>query len=130
MIRFFKLIKRLLCSSLLTLPAIPASSHSPLFTLFQEHERWPKDIVVERIEQRPIHCDEVLAAKEAFLMSSSLMVMPIISWNGSKIGDGMSGQSAIAFSLLLERDRKPKEGSTQHIEIPYGAVTGMRSQLF
>ena len=82
-----------------------------------------------KIEQRPIHSDEVLRAKEAFLIGSSHRVTAITSWNGINIGDGRPGASALAFGNILENDQVPCEGSTQHIEVPYGYTTGMRGQL-
>lgn len=95
----------------------------------QEHNNWPSDITVERIEQRPIHSDEVLQAKEVFLIGSSHRVTAITSWNGANIGDGRPGSSALAFGNILENDQVPREGSTEHTEVPYGYVTGMRGQL-
>ena len=95
----------------------------------QEHEKYPSDIVVERIEQRPIHSDEVYEAQEVFLISSSRLVVGLTSWNGQKIGDGRPGPSALAFENILENDKKPREGSGLHIEVPYGYMTGMRGQI-
>ena len=108
-------------------PYSPLNYHS----LSQEHEKYPSDIVVEKIEQRPIHSDEVYNAQEAFLISSSRLVAGVTSWNGQKIGDGLPGPSALAFENILENDKKPREDAPPglHIEVPYGFTTGMRSQI-
>ena len=95
----------------------------------QEHKKYPRDVLAHKIEQRPIHSDEVYQAKEAFLIGSSHLVVGLNSWNGQNIADGQPGSQALAFSNILENDKDPKEGSSQHIEVPYGYVTGMRGQL-
>ncbi len=84
---------------------------------------------MERIEQRPIHSDEVYSAKEIFLVDSGHLITPLTSWNGEQIADGLAGISAVAFGSILELDRIPREGCSKFTEVPYGYVTGMRSQL-
>ncbi|GAX75021.1 hypothetical protein CEUSTIGMA_g2467.t1 [Chlamydomonas eustigma] len=94
-----------------------------------EHERFPSDVLVNKIEQRKIHFEEVYAAKEAFLIGSNTLVTAITSLNGQDIADGRPGASSIAFANMLENDQLPREQSPVHIEVPYGYVTGMRGQI-
>jgi branched-subunit amino acid aminotransferase/4-amino-4-deoxychorismate lyase len=69
-----------------------------------------------KVEQRPIHSDEVYSAKEAFLIGSTKLAMPITRWNGKPISDGKPGSFAASFKHLLEKDREPWQGSSQHIK--------------
>jgi branched-subunit amino acid aminotransferase/4-amino-4-deoxychorismate lyase len=94
-----------------------------------EHERFPSDVLVHKIEQRKIHVEEVYKAKEAFLIGSNTLVTAITSLNGQDIADGKPGASSIAFANMLENDQLPREDSPVHIEVPYGYITGMRGQL-
>lgn len=101
--------------------------------IWQMNKKYPDDVLISRIERRPIHSDEVLAAKEAMLVDTGLLVSSLVSWNGQLIADGRPGVHALAFATMLENDRLPDEGglsaSENHTEVPYGYVTGMRGQL-
>jgi len=111
----------------------PVTCLISLSMLIQMHKDYPSDVMVTRVEQRRIHKHEVLRAKEAFLVDTGLLVTAIVSLDGHQISDGQPGNHAMAFANMLENDRLPMEGSMegfmQHIEVPYGYVTGMRGQL-
>lgn len=47
-----------------------------------------------KIEERPFTLDEAKAAKEAFVTSASSFVMPVVSIDGTAIGDGTPGPTA------------------------------------
>jgi len=49
------------------------------------------------VTERPFSVDEALAAKEAFLTSTTSFVMPVVAIDGTPIGDGIPGD----VSLLL-----------------------------
>lgn len=89
--------------------------------LGQEHE----GMYVEKIEQRHIPLDEARKAKEVFLTSSSVLVMPVVAWDGEPIGDGKSGPNSLAMRVMLENDLVPRIDSEEHHEVPYGYNTGM-----
>ncbi len=44
------------------------------------------------VEERPFLIDEAKAAAEAFISSSTLLVMPVVEIDGHKIGDGRPGE--------------------------------------
>jgi D-alanine transaminase len=50
-----------------------------------------------RIEERPFGVHEAMAAREAFLTAASQIVMPIVTIDGQKIGDGRPGPVARAL---------------------------------
>lgn len=49
-----------------------------LWWWLQEREISPNDMVVTHVEQRRLHLSEVMAAKEVFLVGSSVRVVPIV----------------------------------------------------
>ncbi|MEW5300864.1 MAG: hypothetical protein WDW36_003762 [Sanguina aurantia] len=108
---------------------LPGITLSRLLELIpREREISPNDMVVTRVEQRRLHLSEVMAAKEVFLVGSSVRVVPIVSINGTFIEDGTPGTVTLAMDYMIANDMQV-EGSDQHIQIPYGYATGMRSQL-
>ncbi|KAL4447823.1 hypothetical protein ABPG75_005042 [Micractinium tetrahymenae] len=80
---------------------------------------------IRRFEQRPVSVAEAQAAREVFFVGSSLPVMPVVQWNEKLIGDGTVGIVALQVRVMLQNDSKPRDGSDQHIEVPYGYLTGM-----
>lgn len=50
-----------------------------------------------RLEQRPFSLAEAYEAKEAFITSASNLVVPVVSLDGKKIGDGVPGKIALAL---------------------------------
>ncbi|MEW5313674.1 MAG: hypothetical protein WDW38_005219 [Sanguina aurantia] len=108
---------------------LPGITLSRLLELIpREREISPNDMVVTHVEQRRLHLSEVMAAKEVFLVGSSVRVVPIVSINGTFIEDGTPGTVTLAMDYMIANDMQV-EGSDQHIQIPYGYATGMRSQL-
>ena len=89
----------------------------------------PHDLLVDTVEQRPVHVDELLAAREVFMTSSTALVVPVTHVDEAPIGDGTSGKTALALHVALANDMQPREGSARHMAVPYGYLTGMRSQL-
>ena len=59
------------------------------------------------VEERPFSRDEALAAREAFLTSASAYVLPIVTIDGLKIGDGKPGPVTLD---LLRRYRGQVDG--------------------
>lgn len=80
---------------------------------------------IRRFEQRPISVAEAQAAKEVFFVGSSLPVMSVVQWDEKLVGDGTVGIVALQVRVMLQNDAKPRGGSDQHIEVPYGYLTGM-----
>jgi D-alanine transaminase len=60
------------------------------------------------IEERPFTVDEAKTAREAFVTSASQIVMPVISIDGSPIGNGAPG--LIATALRREYHRHAEHG--------------------
>ena len=47
-------------------------------------------------------------------------------WDDAEIGGGAPTTAVLRLRELLDRDRDPVEGDgTQHVEVPYGVLTGM-----
>ena len=80
---------------------------------------------VRRVEQRPLPVAEAQRAAEVFLVSSSLLVMPVVQWDGVVLGDGTPGLGALQVRAVLEADLRPRPGSDVHVEVPFGWLTGM-----
>lgn len=76
------------------------------------------------VQQRPIHADEVTQAREAMLVGSTKLAVPITRWNGKAVGDGKPGPAAAAAAAMLLKHRQPTEGSTEHIAVPYDSMIG------
>ena len=59
------------------------------------------------VEERAFSVDEARRAKEAFYTSASGFVMPAVSIDGAKIGDGKPGPVATRLrSLYLDQARR------------------------
>ena len=81
----------------LPLPSLPLTHTWPS----QEQKRSPTDVIVREVQQRPLHVDEVLTAKEAFVTSSSIGCVPITSLDGKPIADGERSQPLAAVDTEL-----------------------------
>ena len=55
------------------------------------------------VEERPFSLSEALAAKEAFITASSTIVLPIVTVDGHRIGDGKAGPIATRLRELYHR---------------------------
>ncbi len=84
---------------------------------------------VTGVEQRIISVQEARAAKEVFLTSSSLPVMPVVAWDGDSIADGEVGPVTLLLHTMMERDATPEDGPSDGGDrfhaVPYGYVTRM-----
>ncbi len=80
---------------------------------------------VEGVDQRPISLEEAKSAKEVFFTSSSLPVMPVVSWDGEPIGTGEVGPVVVKLHAMMDRDATPSDGTGAHTPVPYGFVTRM-----
>lgn len=80
---------------------------------------------INRVEQRHISLAEAKAATEVFFIGSSLPIMSVVEWDAQLIADGTVGLGALQIRVMLENDMKPRPGSDQHLEVPYGYLTGM-----
>lgn len=92
-------------------------------------------LTVDRIEQRTFTVQEMLAAQEAFAVSTQIGVIGITHFDDQQIGthefEGEAGTVSMALNELLVVERQPKPGSPSpaFTEVPYGYLTGMKSQL-
>lgn len=77
------------------------------------------------IEQRHITVEEAQGAREVMLTSSSLPIMPVVSWDGIPINDGKAGVLTLTLRKLLLLDAEPRPDSNQHVPVPYGHMTFM-----
>jgi 4-amino-4-deoxychorismate lyase len=48
-----------------------------------------------------------------------------VQWDAQLIGDGTVGVVALQIRAMLEGDVRPRRGSGQHVQVPYGFLTGM-----
>jgi hypothetical protein len=81
-----------------------------------------------------VRADEIVTAKEAILVGSSLQVVAITQWNEAILNprtgyDGRAGPVATYLNGLLEYDQVPRPSSRLHTPVPYGYLSGMREQL-
>lgn len=90
----------------------------------------PGDLEIDGIEVRDIHVEELTNALELFGTNSSMVIMPIVSWEGHPVADGQAGHQAMALHRMMLNDMKPRERSSLHRPVPYGYSTGMRPQLY
>ncbi|GLI61947.1 hypothetical protein VaNZ11_004508 [Volvox africanus] len=98
----------------------------------EERARSPDDVIVSNVQQRKLHISEVLAAKECFLVCTTFTIVPVCSVNGEPIADRKTGLTTLALHYMLDNDMlAPPLGvySPRHLQVPYGYMTGMRSQL-
>ena len=59
------------------------------------------------VAERPFTVAEALGAREAFLTAASAFVLPVVTIDGHKIGDGRPGPVAKLFrQLYIEEARK------------------------
>ena len=79
---------------------------------------------VGRIERRHVHVEEAKGAAEVFMVGSSVPVMSVVGWDGEQIGDGLPGMVALQLRALVQGDVLGV-GRGQHVEVPYGYLTGM-----
>lgn len=90
-------------------------------------------MTVERLERRCFTTEELVAAQEAFAISTRYGVVGINEFDGQRIGthgyEGEAGPVALALNELLNVERQPRKGSPLFTEVPYGYLTGMKSQL-
>jgi hypothetical protein len=75
--------------------------------------------------EHPIHrC--VLPPSLPASLPATLWPAPL-QWDTAQIGDGTVGLGALQVRVMLVEDMKPRAGSNQHLEVPYGYLTGMMS---
>ena len=53
------------------------------------------------VEERPFSVEEAYAAREAFMTAASAFVLPIVSIDGRRIGNGEPGSIACAFRVTV-----------------------------
>jgi branched-subunit amino acid aminotransferase/4-amino-4-deoxychorismate lyase len=98
-----------------------------------QHAKDEPYLTVERIEQRTFTVTELLAAHEAFAISTRAGVLGISHFDDQQIGtheyEGEAGAVAMGLNELLAVERQPKPGSPLFTEVPYGYLTGMKAQL-
>lgn len=63
------------------------------------------------------------------LISTANGVVPLTHLDDEPIADGRAGDIAMALQQLLVNDREPREGSSRHVPVPYGGLSGMTNQL-
>ncbi len=68
------------------------------------------------VEVSDIPVAEARAAKEMFMIGSSIKVAPIVQWDGRPIGDGKPGPGSRALLSLLDNDMR---ASDRLIDVPY-----------
>ncbi|PNH10065.1 Branched-chain-amino-acid aminotransferase-like protein 3, chloroplastic [Tetrabaena socialis] len=113
--------------------APPSVTLARMLELFPaERDRSPNDVLINEVQQRKLHISEVLAAKECFLVSTTFLIAPVKSVDGALIADGAPGLTSLALHYMLDNDMAPPGVgyvSPYHTAVPYGYMSGMRSQL-
>ncbi|GLC35535.1 hypothetical protein PLESTB_000197100 [Pleodorina starrii] len=98
----------------------------------EERARSPDDVIVANVQQRKLHISEVVAAKECFLVCTTFTIIPVRSVDGKAVADNQTGLTTLALHYMIDNDMEPPPPgveSPRHLPVPYGYVTGMRSQL-
>jgi 4-amino-4-deoxychorismate lyase len=72
--------------------------------------------VITGAEVGDIPVADARAAREMFLIGSSVKIAPIVEWDGQPIGDGKPGPGAKALLQLLEEDMRTGD---RLIDVPY-----------
>jgi 4-amino-4-deoxychorismate lyase len=72
--------------------------------------------VITGVEVGNIPVADARAAREMFLIGSSVKIAPIVEWDGQPIGDGKPGPGAKALLELIESDMRTGD---RLIEVPY-----------
>jgi 4-amino-4-deoxychorismate lyase len=72
--------------------------------------------VITGVEVGDIPVADARAAREMFLIGSSVKIAPIVEWDGQPIGDGKPGPGAKALLQLLESDMRTGD---RLIDVPY-----------
>jgi 4-amino-4-deoxychorismate lyase len=73
--------------------------------------------LIRAIQVSDIPLAEARGAREMMLLGSSVMVAPIVEWDGKPIADGKPGPVAAALRELLETDMRT--ASDRLIPVPY-----------
>ncbi len=60
--------------------------------------------VLKEVSERKIHKDVVYEAKEVFLTGTSINIVPVSTYDGRKISDGMPGELFQRLRIMLEND--------------------------
>ena len=64
-------------------------------------------------------------AAEVFIASNYDMVMPVAYWDQTEINNGELGKGVMTLKALLTDHIDPQSNTGQHLEVPYGYLTGM-----
>jgi|SRR5262245_17094067 len=72
--------------------------------------------VITGVEVGDIPVADARAAREMFLIGSSVRIAPIVEWDGQPIGDGKPGPASKALLQLLENDMRTGD---RLIDVPY-----------
>lgn len=76
------------------------------------------------VSQRPITVKEAKQAREVMLLGGSLPLMPVVAWDEDPIADGTPGITTLGLRTMLVNDMETITPE-QHLEVPYGYLTGM-----
>jgi 4-amino-4-deoxychorismate lyase len=72
--------------------------------------------VITGVEVSDIPVADARAAREMFLIGSSVKIAPIVEWDGKPIGDGKPGPASRALLQLLENDMRTGD---RLLDVPY-----------
>ena len=59
------------------------------------------------VEERRLYAEDFMAAKEILVFATTLDVLPVVEFDGQRIGDGQPGPWSRCFFELLQRDMEP-----------------------
>ena len=79
---------------------------------------------VDSVVQRHFSVAEAKAAREVFMAGSSLPVLPVCAWDDVSVGNGVPGRGVLSLKALLLNHMNPANSKGQHVEVPYGWLTG------
>jgi 4-amino-4-deoxychorismate lyase len=72
--------------------------------------------VITGVEVGDVPVADARAAREMFLIGSSVRIAPIVEWDGKPIGDGKPGPASKALLQLIEQDMRTGD---RLIDVPY-----------
>jgi len=108
-------------------PTTPSFPPCPSLSFLQWLDECPdlRD-AIRTVSRRRLPVGEARTAAHAFLLGSATRVAPVTRWDDAEIGGGAPTTAVLRLRELLDRDRDPVEGDgTQHVQVPYGVLTGM-----
>ena len=80
---------------------------------------------IKGFSRRHFTVEEGKEAAEVFICSNYDTVMPVGLWDDTEIYNGQLGPGVQTLKALYTNHIDPQSNTGQHLEVPYGYLTGM-----